>query len=183
VGPEFPAACRRLDNRAVRVTAQQGARLMKPIALTDGQLLAIQRAADPLHPEDRGPYLEKVAENEIGDGLVGRVVREAQRQFLRVPEVEPRRALSRWDRDPPRFERASKRAFYNAKLHARNAPSPAGKPSPGSSASYRRTNLPSMRGMASSQRKGGFGWEPVNATMETGTVSFCDAGGRQRFRF
>jgi hypothetical protein len=84
---------------------------MKPIALTDGQLLAIQRAADPLHPEDRGPYLEKVAENEIGDGLVGRVVREAQRQFLRVPEVEPRRALSRWDRDPPRFERASKRAF------------------------------------------------------------------------
>ena len=32
---------------------------MKPIALTDGQLLAIQRAADPLHPEDRGPYLEK----------------------------------------------------------------------------------------------------------------------------
>jgi hypothetical protein len=160
---------------------------MKPIALTDGQLLAIQRAADPLHPEDRGPYLEKVAEmlngHEIGDGLVGRVVREAQRQFLRVPEVEPRRALSRWDRDPPRFERASKRAFYNAKLHARNAPSPAGKPSPGSSASYRRTNLPSMRGMASSQRKGGFGWEPVNATMETGTVSFCDAGGRQRFRF
>jgi hypothetical protein len=36
---------------------------------------------------------------------------EAQRQFLRVPEVEPRRALSRWDRDAPRFERASKRAF------------------------------------------------------------------------
>jgi hypothetical protein len=35
---------------------------MKPIALTDGQLLAIQRAADPLHPQDRGPYLEKVAE-------------------------------------------------------------------------------------------------------------------------
>ena len=50
---------------------------MKPIGLTDEQLLTIQRAAAPLHPQDRGPYLEKVAEmlngHEIGDGLVGRV--------------------------------------------------------------------------------------------------------------
>ena len=80
---------------------------MKPIGFTDEQLLAIQRAAGPLQPQDRGPYLEKVAEmlngHEIGDGLVGRVAREAQRQFLRAP--------SRWDRDAPRFERASKRAF------------------------------------------------------------------------
>ena len=88
---------------------------MKPIGLTDEQLLAIQRAAGPLHPQDRGPYLEKVAEmlngHEIGDGLVARVVREAQRQFLRAPELEPKRGLSRWGRDVPRFERASKRAF------------------------------------------------------------------------
>ena len=70
---------------------------MKSIGLTDEQLLAIQRAAGPLHPQDRGPYLEKVAELLSG--------------FLRVPEVEPRRALSRWDRDSPRFERVSKRAF------------------------------------------------------------------------
>ena len=48
---------------------------------------------------------------EIGDGLVGRVAREAQRQFLRAPELEPKRVLSRWDRDAPRFERSSKRAF------------------------------------------------------------------------
>ena len=88
---------------------------MKPIGLTDEQLLAIQRAAAPLHPQDRGSYLEKVAEllngHEIGDGLVGRAAREAQRQFLRAPELEPKRVLSRWDRDAPRFERASKRAF------------------------------------------------------------------------
>jgi hypothetical protein len=88
---------------------------MKPIALTDEQLLTIQRAAGPLHPRDRGPYLEKVAEmlngHEIGDGLVGRVAREAQRQFLRAPELEPKRVQSRWDRDVPRFDKVSRRAF------------------------------------------------------------------------
>jgi hypothetical protein len=88
---------------------------MKPIALTNSQLLTIQRAAGPLHPQDRGPYLERVAEllrgHELGDGLVGRVAREAQHQFLRAPELEPKRVQSRWDRDAPRFERASKRAF------------------------------------------------------------------------
>ena len=81
---------------------------MKPIGLTDEQLLTIQRAAAPLHPQDRGPYLEKVAEmlngHEIGDGLVGRVAREAQR-------LEPKRVLSRWDRDVPRFDKVSRRAF------------------------------------------------------------------------
>jgi hypothetical protein len=82
---------------------------MKPIGLTDEQLLAIQRAAGPLHPQDRGPYLEKVAEmlngHEIGDGLVGRVAREAQR----APELEPKKAPSRWDRAAPRFDKASRR--------------------------------------------------------------------------
>jgi hypothetical protein len=88
---------------------------MKPIGLTDSQLLTIQRAAGPLHPKDRGPYLEKVAEmlngHEIGDGLVGRVAREAQRLFLRAPEFEPKRVQSRWDRDVPRFDKMSRRAF------------------------------------------------------------------------
>ena len=28
---------------------------MKPIGLTDSQLLTIQRAAGPLHPQDGGP--------------------------------------------------------------------------------------------------------------------------------
>jgi hypothetical protein len=88
---------------------------MKPVALTDDQLAQVQRCAAPLNPHDRGAYLERVAQmlngHEIGDGLVGRVVREVQRQFLRTPEFEPKRAQSRWDRDSPRFERASKRAF------------------------------------------------------------------------
>jgi hypothetical protein len=49
--------------------------------------------------------------HEIGDGLVGRVVREAQHQFLRVPELEPKKVPSRWDRDAPRFDKVSRRAF------------------------------------------------------------------------
>jgi hypothetical protein len=69
----------------------------------------------PLHPQDRSSYFEKVAEmlngHEIGDGLVGRVAREAQRQFLRAPEFEPKRVQSRWDRDVPRFDKVSRRAF------------------------------------------------------------------------
>jgi hypothetical protein len=89
---------------------------MKPLALSDEQLLTVQRAAEPLHPHDRGAYLERVAEmlsgHEIGDGLVGRVAREAQRQFLRAPEpTESKPMPSRWDRDAPHFERASKRTF------------------------------------------------------------------------
>ena len=88
---------------------------MKPIALSDSQLDQVYRSAEPLHPHDRSAYLEKVAEllndHEIGDGLVGRVAREAQRLFLRAPEFEPKRVQSRWDRDVPRFDKVSRRAF------------------------------------------------------------------------
>ena len=73
---------------------------MKPIGLTDEQLLTIQRAA-----------VEMLNGHEIGDGLVGTVAREAQRLFLRAPEFEPKRVLSRWDRDVPRFDKVSRRAF------------------------------------------------------------------------
>ena len=60
---------------------------MSPIALSDDQLDIVRRAAEPLHPHDRGAYLQVVAEllngAEIGDGLVARACREAQRRFLR----------------------------------------------------------------------------------------------------
>jgi hypothetical protein len=46
-------------------------------------LTAIIRAAQPLHPHDRGAFLEKVAPRlnglQLGDGFVGRVARERQR--------------------------------------------------------------------------------------------------------
>jgi hypothetical protein len=61
-----------------------------PIELTDSQLDQVYRCAEPLHPHDRTPYLERVAEmlrgREIGDGVVARAVREAQAQFMRAPE-------------------------------------------------------------------------------------------------
>jgi hypothetical protein len=66
----------------------------KPLRLSDDQLTAIQRAAEPLHWQDRGAYLERVASllqgRELGDGLVGRACREAQREFLRAPALDTR---------------------------------------------------------------------------------------------
>ena len=65
--------------------------MSKPVALTDNQMTAIMRAAEPLQPVDRGPFLERVAARlqaiEIGDGSVGRVCRELQRDYLR-PSVD-----------------------------------------------------------------------------------------------
>ena len=56
------------------------------IALTDEQLEIIYRVAGPLHPADRGAYLQVVAEllngHEIGDGVVARAAKEAQRRFM-----------------------------------------------------------------------------------------------------
>jgi len=47
--------------------------------------MAIERAAGFLDPNDRGPFLHRVAEllngHEIGDGLVSRAAREAQAEF------------------------------------------------------------------------------------------------------
>ena len=63
---------------------------MPPLRLSDDQLDAIFRAAEPLHPSDRGPFLEAVAALlqgcEIGDGAVSRAAREAQRHFLQPPQ-------------------------------------------------------------------------------------------------
>jgi hypothetical protein len=63
---------------------------MKPIALTDTQLHTIQQAAAPLNPHDRGPFLQRVAgmlqgQDQLGDGVVSRAAKEAQREFLRPP--------------------------------------------------------------------------------------------------
>jgi hypothetical protein len=64
---------------------------MPPLALTDDQMLIIQQAAAPLQPQDRGQFLQRVAfllrDVEIGDGAVGRAVRQAQAETLKARPV------------------------------------------------------------------------------------------------
>ena len=62
---------------------------MKPLALTDSQMIQVLRAAIPLPPDERGAFLQQVAaelqDQPIGNGLVFRVVREVQQRFLEPP--------------------------------------------------------------------------------------------------
>ena len=63
-----------------------------PLALSDQQLDTVMRAAAPLLPSDRDPFLRALAhalrsEPEIGDGAVFRACRELQKQFLRPPVI------------------------------------------------------------------------------------------------
>lgn len=84
---------------------------MPPISLTEPQFLAIANAAAALCPSDRDSFYAAVAAELrgrlIGDGVVYSAIREAQVKFH---HPEPERP-SRWHRDRPRSEQASKRAF------------------------------------------------------------------------
>jgi hypothetical protein len=76
---------------------------MPPLALSDEEMNTIFRLAGPLHPHDRGPFLETVAERLrsveiLGPGVVTRVAAETQPQFYRAPELEPKRMPTRWAR-------------------------------------------------------------------------------------
>jgi hypothetical protein len=83
-----------------------------PIPLSEAQFLALARAAAALSSADHDQFLTAVAHElagqPIGDGSVGRAIRIAQARFAH-PEPDPQ--PSRWDRDAPRFEKASKRAY------------------------------------------------------------------------
>jgi hypothetical protein len=73
---------------------------MPPIALSDEQLAAVMAAAQPLAFADRSAFLEDVAAAlavlpSIGDGIVGRVVREVQSKYFR-PELDPPTYRGRW---------------------------------------------------------------------------------------
>jgi hypothetical protein len=62
---------------------------MPPLALTDAQLDIIRNFAEPLNPDDRSAYLERVAallgDRELGDGIVSRMAQLAQAEFRRLP--------------------------------------------------------------------------------------------------
>jgi len=75
-----------------------------PLALTDDQLSTVLRAAEPLHPRDRGAFAAAVAQvlsgqGVLGDGIVARTCRELQRKFMTSPPRVPRNA-PRWSRRP-----------------------------------------------------------------------------------
>jgi hypothetical protein len=63
---------------------------MPPLSLSDAQMDAVMRAAQPLSPADRADCLQAVADllqgvRQPGDGDVFRAGREAQRRFLIPP--------------------------------------------------------------------------------------------------
>jgi hypothetical protein len=64
-----------------------------PLSLSDEQLDALLRAAEPLQPGDRTSFLEAVAAKlqgqPLGDGVVFRAIRETQGRFLNPPERLP----------------------------------------------------------------------------------------------
>src|SRR6476619_5420280 len=61
----------------------------EPLRLTDDQLAAVLRAAEPLAIGDRGAFLQDVAAalqgQELGDGAVYRTVAQVQRQYYDPP--------------------------------------------------------------------------------------------------
>ena len=84
-----------------------------PIPLSQPQFLAIANAAAALCPSDRDSFIAAVAAElaghwPIGDGTIGRAIREVQGRF---PHPEPEPLPPRWGQQRPRFERSSKRAY------------------------------------------------------------------------
>jgi hypothetical protein len=77
------------------------------LKLSDQQMDAVLRAAQPLARVDRADFLEAVAARlagtEPGDGEVFRVVREEQRRFF----------------SPPNLSRSTARTKYERRQHAR----------------------------------------------------------------
>jgi hypothetical protein len=63
--------------------------MSRPLRLTDEQLAAVQRAAEPLYPNDRSDFLQTIADllqgQELGDGSVYRAIAQAQKQFYDAP--------------------------------------------------------------------------------------------------
>ena len=79
------------------------------ILITDQQYLAIANAAAALCPADRDQFIAAVARElagqSIGDGTVGRAIRNVQPRFSHPePENGPPR---RWRQSKPRHEKQS----------------------------------------------------------------------------
>jgi hypothetical protein len=62
----------------------------RPISLSDEQLTSLMAAAQPLAPADRDPFLRAIAarfygHSQIGDGELGRAIRDLQRDYFKAP--------------------------------------------------------------------------------------------------
>jgi hypothetical protein len=65
---------------------------MSLIKLSDDELSAVMTAAAPINVERRNAFLQQIASelakcDEIGPGLIHRIVRETQRQFFDPPDL------------------------------------------------------------------------------------------------
>ena len=90
-----------------------------PLALSDGQLDAVLRAASALQRADRDAFLRMVAEGlrevpEPGDGVVYRTMRAVMSEVLRQRPVVPS--------DPPRRGSKYSRPFVCKPTRGRRAP-------------------------------------------------------------
>ena len=61
-----------------------------PLRLSDSELDAVMRAAQPIEPANRGAFLEAVAArlartSELGEGVVFRICAELQRLYFNAP--------------------------------------------------------------------------------------------------
>jgi hypothetical protein len=75
-----------------------------PFSLSDDEFATVQAAAAPIHPQQRGAFLQALAKElerhpVIGPGLVHRCASELQRRYVIAPErgtaAAPREQLAR----------------------------------------------------------------------------------------
>ena len=75
--------------------------MSQPLRLSDSQMDAVMRAAQPLAPNVRGAFLEAMAQvlaaqPELGDGSVGRAIAATQRAFFDPPHLEHRASRGKY---------------------------------------------------------------------------------------
>ena len=73
------------------------------LRLSDSEITTVMAMARPLPAGARGAFLEQVAAHlagqpAIGDGIVGRVCRDLQKQFFDPPDIGHGNGVSKWDR-------------------------------------------------------------------------------------
>jgi hypothetical protein len=72
------------------------------LRLTDDELNTVRRFAEPLHPNDRRAYLERVTailgDREIGPGSLHRACEQAQLELRRPPILDGRIGEGKYSR-------------------------------------------------------------------------------------